>query len=192
MDWKNFFKRNIVLIVIILLVLFGACDLKHKYNTMINMQETIKNQWAEIDNQLKRRYDLIPNLVNTVKGYAKHEKEVFTDIANARAKLAGATSINEKAKAASNLESAISRLLVIVERYPQLKADSHFTALMDELSGTENRLSVARMRYNRAVADYNKYIRMFPNNIYASWFGFKPAEYFKIPEKEKATPKVNF
>jgi len=193
MDFSKFFtSKRIILIVIVLIVLFGACDMKSKYNTMVNMNEDIKNKWAEIDNQLKRRYDLIPNLVNTVKGYARHEKEVFTQIAEARSKLAGATTINEKAKAASSMESAIGRLLVIVENYPQLKADSHFRALMDELAGTENRLAVARKRYNDAVAQYNKYIKMFPTNIFANMFNFKEGEYFKIEESEKANPKVEF
>ncbi len=193
MDMKKFLSvKNIILIIIVLIVIFGACDMKSKYNTMVTMKETIKNKWAEIDNQLKRRYDLIPNLVNTVKGYAKHEKEVFVQIAEARSKLAGASTVNEKAKAASGMESAIGRLLLIVENYPQLKANTHFTALMDELAGTENRLSVARKRYNDTVTEYNKYIKMFPTNLFANMFNFKEAEYFKIPEKAKETPNVNF
>jgi len=159
---------------------------------MIKMQEDIKNAWAEIDNQLQRRYDLINNLVETVKGYAKHEKEIFQHIADARAKLAGATHYSEKVKAANEFESAFSRLLLIVENYPLLKADANFRALMDEISGTENRLAVSRKRYNDKVARYNQYIKIFPNSIIAGMYNFKEAEYFKIPEIAKVAPKVKF
>ncbi len=177
-------------ILLLFIIFFSSCINMH--NNMIRMQEAIKNAWAQVDNQLQRRYDLIPNLVNTVKGYAKHEKEIFIKIAEARSKLAGATSYPSKVQAANQMESAISRLLVVVENYPLLKADANFRALMDELSGTENRIAVERKRYNDKVNQYNQYIKVFPNSIIANMYNFKEAEYFKIPEIAKSVPKVEF
>ncbi|MFH1715103.1 MAG: LemA family protein [Elusimicrobiota bacterium] len=162
-------------------------------NRIVRMHETVKESWAEIDNQLKRRSDLIPNLVNTVKGYAGHEKEVFTHIADARAKLAGAQTIKQKIDASNRLESALSRLLVIVERYPDLKANISFQRLMDELSGTENRIAVARMRYNREVKTFNAHIREVIGGFFARRRGLtEPFEYFEIAESDKAVPEVKF
>ena len=163
------------------------------YNGIVSKHETITAKWAQVENQLQRRNDLIPNLVNTVKGYAAHEKTVLEDVTNARSQWAKAGSLEEKVKAAGAIDAAISRLLLVVENYPNLKADQTFLKLMDELSGTENRIAVERMRYNDAVKDYNITVRMFPGNIIAGMFGYKPAtEYFKAEEKAKAVPEVKF
>lgn len=163
------------------------------YNGIVSKQETIAAKWAQVESQLQRRNDLIPNLVNTVKGYAAHEKGVFEEVTNARSQWAKAATVEEKVKAASGIDSALSRLLLVVENYPNLKASQSFLKLMDELSGTENRIAVERMRYNEAVRDYNTTVRMFPGNIIANMFGYKPAtEYFKAEEKAKAVPEVKF
>ncbi|MFA5879771.1 MAG: LemA family protein [Candidatus Margulisiibacteriota bacterium] len=161
-------------------------------NSLVTLQETVNSSWAQVENQMQRRIDLIPNLVNTVKGYAIHEKTVFTDIANARAKLSGATNINSKIKAYNGIESALSRLLMIVENYPQLKANESFNRLMDELAGTENRIAVERKRYNENVRIYNQKIRMVPTSIVAKMAGFTKINYFKITEKAKEVPTVKF
>lgn len=187
--------RGCLGVVVILLVaaFILAIPIFSTYNKIVGLDEQIKTAWAEIENQLQRRSDLIPNLVNTVKGYAKHEKDVFTQIADARSRLAGAKTIPEKIEAASALDSAISRLLVIVENYPALKANESFNRLMDELAGTENRITVSRMRYNDAVKNYNIVIRRVPGNMIARMFGFKEqAAYFKAEEKAKEAPKVEF
>ena len=163
------------------------------YNGIVSKNETITAKWAQVDNQLQRRNDLIPNLVNTVKGYAGHEKGVFEAVTNARSQWAKAGSVDEKVKAASAVDAALSRLLFVAENYPTLKADGTFLKLMDELSGTENRIAVERMRYNEAVRDYNVTVRMFPGNIVAGISGYKVAsEYFKAEEKAKAVPEVKF
>jgi LemA protein len=163
------------------------------YNGIVSKHETITATWSQVENQLQRRNDLIPNLVNTVKGYAAHEKTLFEDITNARSQWSKANTVEEKVKAAGTLDSAISRLLLVVENYPNLKADQTFLKLQDELAGTENRIAVERMRYNEAVRDYNITVRMFPGNVIAGMYGFKPAsEYFKAEEKAKAVPEVNF
>ena len=155
--------------------------------------ETIDQSWAEIDNQLKRRADLIPNLVNTVKGYASHERGIFTQVAEARSKLLGAKGVQQTAEASRGFESALGRLLAIVERYPDLKASQNFTQLMDELSGTENRIAVARMRYNGSVRSFNVSIKRFPGKVFAGWFGYDEARiYFEVEEAVKETPKVEF
>ncbi|MGD0336401.1 MAG: LemA family protein, partial [Candidatus Omnitrophota bacterium] len=155
--------------------------------------ETITAKWAQVENQLQRRNDLIPNLVNTVKGYAAHEKTVFEDVTNARSQWGKAATMEDKVKAAGAIDAALSRLLLVVENYPNLKADQTFLRLMDELSGTENRIAVERMRYNEAVRDYNITVRMFPGNVIAGMFGYKPAtEYFKAEEKAKTVPEVRF
>jgi len=185
-------KLGIVLGVFALISFIFAGWMMGYYNQFVNMDEGIKNAWAQVENQLQRRSDLIPNLVNTVKGYAAHEKEVFTNIADARAKLAGAKSVGEKIDAANEMTSALSRLLVVVERYPDLKANESFNRLMDELSGTENRLAVERKRYNDQVLEYNQMRRRFPSNVIAGMFAFVEATYFKVPEAAKETPKVDF
>jgi LemA protein len=177
--------------IILILLIFVSVYYNIK-NRMIKYQEEINNAWAQVESQLQRRYDLIPNLVNTVKGYAKHEKEIFEEIAEARAKMFSAKSFNEKVKSANLIENSLSRLMVIVENYPLLKADANFRALMDELAGTENRIAVERKRYNDKVAEYNKYIRVFPNSIIAGINNFKPAEYYKVPSTVKEAPRVEF
>jgi LemA protein len=163
------------------------------YNAIVSKHETITAKWAQVDNQLQRRNDLIPNLVNTVKGYAEHEKSVFEEVTNARSQWARAGSVDEKVKAAGAVDSAISRLLLVAENYPNLKADNTFLKLMDELAGTENRIAVEPMRYNESVRDYNITVRMFPGNIVAGFSGYKVAsEYFKAEEKAKIVPEVKF
>lgn len=163
------------------------------YNGIVAKHETITANWAQVENQLQRRNDLIPNLVNTVKGYAAHEKTVLEDVTNARSQWAKAGSLEEKVKAAGAIDAALSRLLLVVENYPNLKADQTFLRLMDELSGTENRIAVERMRYNEAVRDYNITVRSFPGNFIAGMFGYRVAsEYFKAEEKAKGVPEVKF
>ncbi len=162
------------------------------YNKFVGQEEGIKAQWAQVDNQLQRRNDLIPNLVSTVKGYASHEQGVFQAIADSRAKMAGAKTPDEKIAAANEQTSALARLLVVVENYPNLKADQQFARLMDELSGTENRIAVERMRYNEKVQAYNTLRRSFPSNITGSMFGFKEYPFFQAPPEAKAVPKVDF
>ncbi|MDO8643953.1 MAG: LemA family protein [bacterium] len=164
-----------------------------KYNQLVTLNESITAAWAQVENVLQRRNDLIPNLVNTVKGYASHEREIFIDVAEARAKLAGAKTINEKVQADQGLESALSRLLLIVERYPDLKANQNFLALQDELSGTENRIAVERRRYNEVVQAYNILVKRFPANLIAAVAGFERKEvYFKSAEEAKQVPEVKF
>ena len=163
------------------------------YNNIVSKHETITAKWAQVENQLQRRNDLIPNLVNTVKGYAAHEKSVFEDVTNARSQWARATTVDEKVQAAGSMDGALARLLLVVENYPTLKADQTFLQLMDELSGTENRIAVERMRYNESVRDFNITVRTFPGNVVAGLFGYKPATgYFKAEEKAKAVPEVRF
>ena len=162
------------------------------YNQFVAQEEGIKAQWAQVENQLQRRNDLIPNLVNTVKGYAAHEAGVFEAVAESRAKLAGATTPEDKMKAANEQTSALSRLLLVVENYPQLKANEQFNRLSDELSGTENRIAVERMRYNDKVQAYNTLRRKFPSNITATLFTFKEYPFFQAPAEAKKVPKVEF
>ena len=148
------------------------------YNTMVAMQEEVKSAWAQVENQLKRRTDLIDNLVEVTKGYAGHEKSVFENIANARAKIGSAGSRGEQIDAANEMSSAISRLLVIAENYPQLKADTQFARLSDELAGTENRIATERRRYNEVVQAYNTYIKKLPAALYSGWLGFQSRKVF--------------
>jgi LemA protein len=162
------------------------------YNSMVSMKEAVNAAWSQVENQLQRRNDLIPNLVETTKGYAAHEKEIFESVANARAKLIGAGSRDEKIDAANGLSSALSRLLVLAERYPDLKADKQFARLSDELAGTENRIATERKRYNEVVQEYNTYIQKFPAVFTARMFGFQPEKYFEAPESAKQVPQVKF
>lgn len=178
----------IVLVILLIPVLIAGCG----YNTLVQKQEAVDTAWSEVENQLQRRNDLIPNLVETVKGYASHEREIFTQIAEARSKMAGADSVKEKAEANGELSSALSRLMMIVERYPDLKANQNFQRLQDELAGTENRIAVARRRYNEAVKAYNVSVRSFPTLITAALFGFDKREYFEAPEEAKKLPEVDF
>lgn len=178
----------IILAVVALIVVFGISS----YNGLVSMNENVNGKWSQIENMLQRRADLIPNLVSTVKGYAAHEQQAIQAVADARAKLAGAAGPAAKAQADGELSSALSRLLVVVENYPNLKADQNFRALMDELSGTENRIAVARKDYNDAVQGYNTKIRSFPTSIFAGMLGFGPKEYFRAEEGAKQVPQVKF
>ncbi|MDI6871812.1 MAG: LemA family protein [Bacillota bacterium] len=179
------------IVVVGLLVLIGGWA-SGSYNSLIGLDQQVKTAWAQVENQLQRRYDLIPNLVETVKGYAKHEQEVMARIADARSRYAGAASPADKIRAAGELESALARLLVIVERYPELKADRQFTQLQDELAGTENRLAVERMRYNEAVQAYNSRILRVPTVFFARLMGFTEKPYFEAVQGAKEAPKVDF
>ncbi|QMV43112.1 LemA family protein [Cohnella cholangitidis] len=179
----------LVIAALLLVLVFTAVG---SYNRLVSSETAVDNKAAQIDTQLQRREDVIPNLVNTVKGYAAHEKEVFQAIADARSKLAGAGTTAEKAAANTELEGALSRLLVVVENYPNLKADAQFTRLMDELSGTENRIAVARQDYNNSVTDYNTKIRKFPAALYASIFGFEKKDLFKAAPGAETVPEVQF
>ena len=181
-----------VIVVLVLIVLAGG-SLVASRNALITADENVSTAWSQVENVLQRRSDLIPNLVATVKGYAKQEKDVFTAVADARAKLGGAQSIPDKISANRQLDGALSRLLVIAERYPDLKSNANFQSLQDELAGTENRIAVERMRYNDAVRDYNLDVRRFPSNIAARLFGFEKKDvYFEADAGAKAAPKVQF
>jgi LemA protein len=162
------------------------------YNGMVNDNEKIDNAWSQVESQLQRRSDLIPNLVATTKAYATQEKEIFTQVAEARSKLAGANTLGEKAQADADLGSALSRLLVVVERYPELKSDANFRQLSDQLEGTENRLATTRRDYNDAVRSYNTRIKRFPGNIIAGMAGFESREYFEAAEGAQKVPEVKF
>ena len=162
------------------------------YNRFVGQEEAIKAQWAQVENQLQRRNDLIPNLVETVKGYAQHEEGVFKEIADARGRLLAAKSPEETIAAANQQTTALGRLLAIAENYPQLRANEQFNRLMDELSGTENRIAVERMRYNEKVQEYNTSRRQFPANVTAKLFGFKEYPFFQAPPEAKTVPKVTF
>ena len=162
------------------------------YNKFVSQEEAVKAQWAQVQNKLQRRNDLIPNLVESVKGYAAHEEGVFKEIADARSRLLAARSPEETIQAANQQTSALGRLMAIVENYPQLKANEQFNRLMDELSGTENRIAVERMRYNERIQEYNTSRRQFPANLTAKLFGFKEYPLFEAPPEAKQVPKVNF
>jgi LemA protein len=179
--------------IVVLIVIIAVMGFAGIYNGIVSKHETITAKWAQVENQLQRRNDLIPNLVNAVKGYAAHEKTVLENITNARSQWGRATTVEEKVKAAGAVDTALARLLLVVENYPNLKADQTFLALMDELAGTENRIAVERMRYNESVKDFNITVRIFPSNIIAGMFGYKPAtEYFKAEERARQVPEVKF
>ena len=189
---KNLKIFLIIVGAILLIGLLMVGKIIGGYNRVIAMDENIKGKWAQVENQLKRRYDLIPNLIETVKGYAKHEKELFENIAKARTEYFQAKGLKNKVGAANQLEGTLSRLLLLQERYPELKANLSFLKLQDSLEGTENRISVERKRYNEAVQMLNTYIRTFLGRFYAMLAGVSSAEYYEIPEAEKAVPKVKF
>ncbi len=177
-------------LVLILLILGGSFIAR--YNGMVTTNEAIDGAWAQVENVLQRRGDLIPNLVETVKGFAAQEKEIFTHVADARGRLAGAASPREAAAANAGLTSALGRLLAIAENYPNLKSNENFIRLQDELAGSENRIAVERRRYNEAVRDYNTSIKRFPNNFLAGMFSFGEREYFEAEEAAKELPEVKF
>jgi LemA protein len=176
----------------VLLVAFATGLSGCSYNTFVSQEEAIKAQWAQVENQLQRRNDLIPNLVETVKGTAQQEKDVFGQIADSRAKLSGAQTPAERMQAANEQSAALARLLVVVENYPQLRSNESFNRLIDELAGTENRLAVERMRYNERVQAYNTSRRQFPSNVTAGIFGFKEHPLFNAPPEAERVPRVNF
>ncbi|MGE7599887.1 LemA family protein [Lysinibacillus fusiformis] len=178
------------IIVIILIVL--ALVLIPKYNSLVTAEENVDSKWAQVENQLQRRYDLIPNLVESVKGYANHEQQIIADITNARAQMSNANTPAQQAVANDALTGALSRLLVVVENYPNLKADANFRQLMDELAGTENRLAVAREDYNNEVQQFNKHVKRFPSNLMAGMFGFEQKEYFKAAAGAEQAPSIDF
>ena len=189
----NFMKsKHIIWIVIGVIALMLILNFAGGYNRLVDYSEDVSNKLSEIDNQLQRRNDLIPNLVETVKGYAAHEEEVINSVADARAKLAGASNTQEVIEGDAELTGALSRLLVVVENYPELKADANFRQLSDNLSGTENRIAVARRDYNQAATRYNTTIRRFPTNIMANIFGFDRVEYFEAQEGADVVPQVDF
>jgi LemA protein len=186
-------KGWIVIIVLALIALIVFGQYVSVRNTLVTKNEAVKAAWSQVDIVLQRRADLIPNLVETVKGYARQEQTVFGDIAKARSALLSAGTPADKIAANQQLDGALGRLLLIVENYPQLKSNENFLRLQDELAGTENRIAVERKRYNDALQDYNTYIQKFPTNIYAGWAGFKPNEaYFAASEGSRQVPKVNF
>ncbi len=175
-----------------LMVVAAGASSGCSYNRFVSEEEAVKAQWAQVENQLQRRNDLIPNLVETTKGFAGQERDVFQAIADSRAKLAGATTTDQKIEAANEQSSALARLLVVVENYPVLKSNETFGRLMDELAGTENRIAVERMRYNERVQQYNTSRRQFPSNITAAIFSFDEYPLFEVPESAKVVPKVDF
>ena len=186
-------KGYVVLGVLVLVALIIAGMYVGRRNEMVRKNETVKSAWAQVDVVLQRRADLIPNLVETEKGFAAQEQTVFHDIASARASLLGAQTPANKIAANGQLDGALGRLLLIVENYPQLRSNENFLRLQDELAGTENRIAVERKRYNDAVQDYNTYIGLFPNNIFAGWAGFQRNNaYFNAPESSREAPKVQF
>ncbi len=181
---------GIAAVLLVIVIIVGS--IAGTYNRLVTKHEKVQNTEHQIQNQLQRRADLIPNLVNTVKGYASHEEEVYTALADARAKLNSAGNPEEYGEAMQSYDSALSRLLVVVENYPELKANENFIYLQDELGGTENRISRARMDYNDAVTDYNQSIRKFPAVIFAGMLGFEKAEYFEASPESNTVPTVNF
>ncbi len=183
----------VVVVIIGLIVVSVLGSYVNTRNTLVQKNEAVKSAWSQVDIVLQRRADLIPNLVETVKGYAQQEQTVFGDIAKARSALLSAGTPQQKIAANGQLDGALGRLLLIVENYPQLKSNENFLRLQDELAGTENRIAVERKRYNDTLQDYNTYVQQFPNNIFAGWAGFKPNDaYFQASEGSRVAPKVNF
>jgi LemA protein len=183
---------KIIGIGLLVVVIGGFFWYQSTRNRLITLQESTSSAWAQVETQLQRRYDLIPNLVNAVKGYAKHEKSIFENIAAARARLAGAGTVSQKIAASNQMESALARLLVVVENYPNLKADQNFRQLMDELAGTENRIGVARKRFNDQVQLFNQTIRQFPYYIVAKRLNLKAMPYFESEKAAQTAPQVSF
>jgi LemA protein len=194
MDKKNWLLGcgGLLVAAIVIAVIFGGWAMSVN-NSLVTLQEQMKGSWAQVETVLQRRYDLIPNLVATVKGYAEHEKEIFENVARLRSQWSAAQTLPEKTKAASEMEGALSRLLVVAENYPELKANQNFRDLQFELAGTENRISVERQRYNETVQAYNTRVRQFPTSLVASLFGFHPSDaYFNAAPTAKEAPKVQF
>lgn len=181
---------GIIIVVGLLIVLAGYVI--SIYNKLVNARNKVENQFSQVDIQLKRRTDLIPNLVETVKGYAKHEEETFTSVIEARNKAVNAGSVNEKIEANNELSGALNKLFALAESYPELKANENFLSLQNDLKDTEDKITYARQFYNDSAMNFNNLVEMFPSNIIAGMFSFKKFEYFKIEEKEKEAPKVKF
>ncbi len=182
----------IILAVVILAGVWGIVSVKNAYNTLVGLDETTKTAWAQVETVLQRRFDLIPNLVATVQGFADQEKDVLTQVAEARASVGRAQNQSETMQAQSRLTGALGRLMVVVERYPDLKSNQNFIRLQDELSGTENRISVERRRFNEAVDTYNRTLRSFPMVMFASMFNFEVKNRFEAAEGAETAPKVDF
>ena len=182
-------KAWIIVLAVIVLLGFSAMG---SYNGLVSLNESVNGKWSQVDVQLQRRADLIPNLVSTVQGYAAQEKDILKNIADARSKLVGAQGVANKAAANEELSSTLSRLLVVVENYPNLKSDANFRQLQDELAGTENRIAVSRKDYNDSVQIFNAKIKTFPNAMFAGMLGFSPREYFQAEASAKVVPKVEF
>ena len=180
-----------IIILVVILLIFGGYAVG-VYNKLVNARNKVENQFSQIDIQLKRRADLIPNLVETVKGYAKHEKDTFEAVINARNKAVNAGTVNEKIEANNELTGALNKLFALAEAYPELKANENFLSLQNDLKDTEDKITYARQFYNDSAMQFNNLVQMFPTNIIAGMFGFKKFEYFKIDEKEKEVPKVEF
>ena len=190
---KGLIAVIVVVVIIGLIVVSAFGSYVSTRNTLVQKNEAVKSAWSQVDIVLQRRADLIPNLVETVKGYAQQEQTVFGDIAKARSALLSAGTPQQKIAANGQLDGALGRLLLVVENYPQLKSNENFLRLQDELAGTENRIAVERKRYNDTLQDYNTYVQQFPNNIFAGWAGFKPNDaYFQASEGSRVAPKVNF
>ncbi len=188
----NFWQRNRVWIIVLVVVLLIVGWAVSTYNYFVRAGEQITAQWAQVENQYQRRFDLIPNLEATVKGVAKQEQTLFGQIAEARTRYSGAQTTDQKAAAATQVESALGRLLVIAENYPTLQSSQAFRDLMVSLEGTENRISVERMKYNDLVRVYDTKVKTFPTSILAGWYGFTAHEYFNVPTENQQAPKVNF
>ncbi len=192
----------VVSIGLVILLLGGYAWIKNMYNGFVTLDESVNQTWAQVQNVYQRRFDLIPNLVETVKGYAKHEQQTFTAVTEARSKVGGVTQLRAEdltpenlakfQQAQAGLSGALQRLMVVVERYPDLKANQNFIQLQDELAGTENRIAVERKRFNEAVQAYNRTIRQFPQKIFAGMFGFMPKPYFEADQQAQQAPKVEF
>ena len=184
---------GLVLLVLVVLFLFVLSSAVSIYNILVGLRNQVKNAWAQIDVQLKRRHDLIPNLVETAKGYVKHERETLENITKARSAAMGAQGVADRSKAEGSLSDAMSKFFVVVENYPDLKANQNFLALQEELTSTENKISFARQAYNDQVLGYNNKIQMFPSNIFAGMFNFRQEQFFQVENAdERQAPKVSF
>lgn len=192
MEVNDMKKSSIILISVVAIVVIIAIFLVGSYNGLVSKSETVDRELSNLDVMLERRADLIPNLVSTVKGYTSHETEIINSITDARTKLMNANSVEEKSNANNELTSSLNALMVVVENYPDLKSSQNFIQLSDELSGTENRIAVARKDYNDAVKDYNLKVKTFPGNILAGMFGFEQKQYFEAKESSREVPSVNF
>lgn len=192
LNFKRKEKGAVGIIVVIAIIIILGIFLIGQRNLLVKEEENVNRAWAQVQNQVKRRADLIPNLTNTVKGYASHEEDTFTAITKARSGVSDAKTPQELAKANDDLSSALSRLNFVVEAYPELKANQNFLDLQAQLEGTENRIATERQRYNEEVSNFNKKVRLFPTNLFAKILGFEPKEYFEVSENDQQVPEVDF